>query len=268
MARKKISFSADDVEFFGPMGSFGVPKFDAVMNGGIPRGFLILAIVEPGSGAELFSKQFTSPAEESDNTLYISTSESGPQILHIFDKYQWPKDINVRTMGEEYNSRVLERELQASRYRLEGFDMEDIQRLAQTRFVEDETEDFLTELTNEVMSLGPYYRAVVDSMDFFFNREDPQRVLAMMRMMQAHTQLSRGLLLCTVSNSTLTSAMEMELSMVADMVLSFEVRRMGSEFETLMVIKKFRNAPENLAIISFRVTPEEGITPETVQRIA
>jgi hypothetical protein len=35
-----------------------------------------------------------------------------------------------------------------------------------------------------------------------------------------------------------------------------------------MVIKKFRNAPENMAVISFKVTPEEGITPETVKRIA
>jgi archaellum biogenesis ATPase FlaH len=51
------------------------------------------------------------------------------------------------------------------------------------------------------------------------------------------------------------------------MVLKFEVHRMGNEFDTRMVIRKFRNSPENLAIISFKVTAEEGITPETVQRI-
>ena len=146
--------------------------------------------------------------------------------------------------------------------------MPDIQKLAQTRFVDDESEDFLTELTNEVMSLGPYFRAVIDSMDFFFNREDPTRVQAMLRMMQAHTQLNRGILLCTVSESTVTKAMEQELTMLADMVLKFEVHMMGSDFETRMVIRKFRNSPENLAVISFKVTPEEGITPETVQRIA
>ena len=265
---EKITFSLEDEEFFGTKGSFGIPKFDISLDGGIPRGFFIIALVETGSGAELFGKQFVSPAEEPDNTLYISTSESGSQILQIFDKYGWPKDIGVRTMGEEYNQRVLNKELQASRYRLEGFEMPDIQKLAQTRFVDDDAEDFLTELTNEVMSLGPYFRAVIDSMDFFFNREDPSRVLAMLRMMQAHTQLNRGILLCTVSDSTVTKAMEQEMSMLADMVLKFEVHMMGSEFETRMVIRKFRNAPENLAVISFKVTPEEGITPETVQRIA
>ena len=33
-------------------------------------------------------------------------------------------------------------------------------------------------------------------------------------------------------------------------------------------LSKFRNAPENLSIMVYRVTPEEGITPETVERIA
>ncbi|MBT3771670.1 MAG: hypothetical protein HOE92_06575 [Euryarchaeota archaeon] len=268
MAKKDIQFSLEDEEFFGVMGSVGVPKFDREMRGGIPRGFMILAVVATGSGAELFAKQFVSPAEEPENTLYVSTSESAPQILNVFNKYNWPTDINVRTMGEEYNSRVLERDLQAARYRLQGFSMADVQRLAQTRFVDDETEDFLTELTDDITSLGPYFRAVIDSMDFYFNREDPARVMSMLRMMQAHTQLNRGLLLCLVSESSLTKSMEMELGMLADMILKFEVVMVGTDFETRMVIKKFRNAPENMAVISFKVTPEEGITPETVKRIA
>ena len=125
---------------------------------------------------ELFAKQFTSPAEESDNTLYISTNEGQQEIIRIFQKYDWPLDISVRTIGEEYNSTVLERELLASRYRLEGFRLDDIRRLAQTRFVDDNTQDYLTEVTNEVMALGPYFRAVIDSLDFFLQREDPARV--------------------------------------------------------------------------------------------
>jgi archaellum biogenesis ATPase FlaH len=52
------------------------------------------------------------------------------------------------------------------------------------------------------------------------------------------------------------------------MVLSFKVRTIGTDFETSMIVSKFRNAPENLKILVFRVTPDEGITPETVERIA
>lgn len=268
MARKGFTFDPEDEEYFGEVGSFGVPKFDIEMRGGIPRGFTIVGIVETGAGAELFAKQFSSPAEEPENTLYVSTAESGTEILRVFNKYGWPDDINVRTIGEEYNDRVLEKELQASRYRLQGFDMKDIQTLAQTRFVEEDADDFLTELTNEIMTLKPYFRAVVDNMDFFFQRDDHSRVVSMLRMMQAHTQMMRGLLLMTVSADTVSKAMESEITMIADMVLKFEVFMVGTDFETRMVVKKFRNAPENLAVVTYRVTPEEGITPETVQRIA
>ena len=267
MARK-IDFDPEDEEFFGKVGSFGVPKFDNEMHGGVPRGFIMVAFTDTGSGSELFAKQFTSPAEESDNTLYISTNEGQQEIIRIFQKYDWPLDISVRTIGEEYNSTVVERELLASRYRLEGFRLDDIRRLAQTRFVDDNTQDYLTEVTNEVMALGPYFRAVIDSLDFFLQREDPARVIAMVRMLQAHAQLNRGLILISVSTHGLDPLVKQELSSIADMVLSFQVRTIGTDFETSMIVSKFRNAPENLKVLVFRVTPEEGITPETVERIA
>ena len=265
---KGINFSREDEEFFGTVGSFGVPKFDEVMGGGVPRGFTIIAFTDTGSGSELFAKQFTSPAEEPENTILISTNEAQGEIIRVFRKYDWPLDISVRTIGEEYNASVLERDLLASRYRLEGFQIDDIQRLAQTRFVDENSRDFLTEVTNEVMALDPYFRSVVDSLDFFIQREDPSRVLSMIRMLQAHTQRMRGLLFITLSNDGLSPTVKQELSSIADMVLQFKVRTIGTDFETSMVVTKFRNAPENLRILVFRVTPEECITPETVERIA
>ena len=136
------------------------------------------------------------------------------------------------------------------------------------RQVDTENRDFLTEVTNEVMALDPYFRAVVDSMDFFVQREDPSRVISMMRMLQAHTQMVRGLLLVTISSDGLPPGLRQEVAGIADMVLEFKVRTIGTDFETSMTVTKFRNAPENLRILVFRVTPEECITPETVERIA
>ena len=221
--KKKVTFDKEDEEFFGQVGSFGVPKFDNEMNGGVPRGFTMVAFTETGSGAELFAKQYVSPAEESENTLYISTNEGQPEIVRVFKKYGWPLDVNVRTIGEEYNSNVLERELLASRYRLEGFRLEDIQRLAQTRFVDENNQDYLTEVTNEIMALGPYFRAAIDSLDFFLQRDDPGRVVAMIRMLQAHTQMYRGLLLISVSVNGLSPSIRQELASIADMVLTLSL---------------------------------------------
>ena len=81
---KQIEFDKEDEEFFGSVGSFGVPKFDNAMHGGVPRGFLVVGFTDVGSGSELFAKQFTSPAEEPDNTILISTNESQLEIARVY----------------------------------------------------------------------------------------------------------------------------------------------------------------------------------------
>jgi KaiC/GvpD/RAD55 family RecA-like ATPase len=269
-----VRFDAEDEKFFGEAGSIGSPKFDSILTGSphntgsIPRGFTLLAIGNQGAGMDLFGKQFSSVAEDPENTLLVSTVESQSEILALYKRYGWPTDIMVRTLGEEYNREVLERELRASRYRLEGFSMQDIQRLAQTRFVETEVHDYLTDLTSQVTSLPPYFRAVVDNLDFFFARNDPARVISMLRMMQAHTQIHRGLLMLNISGDMIDKSVERELYAICDIVMEFEVGMLGTDFETRMVIRKFRNGPENLRSISYRVTKDEAITPETVERIA
>nr|AIE93388.1 hypothetical protein [uncultured marine group II/III euryarchaeote AD1000_34_D01] len=216
---------------------------------------------------DLFMKQFASIAEDPENTILLSTAESENEILHVYRKFNWPLDLMVRTLGEEFNEAVLERDLEASRYRLDGFSMQDIQRLAQTRFVEENTTDYLIEMTNQVTTLGPFFRCAVDNLDFFFQRNEPARVMSMLRVMQAHTQLNRGLLVLSVSSGSVSKSMEREMALISDIVLDFEVKMIGNSFETRMIIKKFRNAPENLRVYTYRVTSEEGITPETVERV-
>ena len=267
MARK-IDFDLDDVEFFGDRASIGSPKFDRMMNGGIPRGFTILCIGEPGGGMDLFMKQFTSVAEDPENTILISTAESQNEILQIFRRYGWPLDLKVRTIGEEYNEQVLEKDLEASRFRLEGFSMQDIQRLAQTRFVEDDSTDYLTSFASQITSLGPFFRCAVDNLDFFFQRNEPSRVISMIRIMQAHTQLNRGVLVLSTSSRSIPESVQRELALISDIVYDYEVKMIANTFETRMVVRKFRNAPENLRVYTYRVTKEEGITPETVDRVA
>jgi KaiC/GvpD/RAD55 family RecA-like ATPase len=266
MARK-VEFDPDDMEFFGDVGSIGSVKLDKMMNGGVPRGFTMLCIGEPGAGMDLFMKQFASIAEDPENTILLSTAESENEILQVYRKFNWPLDLMVRTLGEEFNEAVLERDLEASRYRLDGFSMQDIQRLAQTRFVEESSTDYLIEMTNQVTNLGPFFRCAVDNLDFFFQRNEPARVMSMLRVMQAHAQLNRGLLVFSVSSGSVSKSMEREMALISDIVLDFEVKMIGNSFETRMIIKKFRNAPENLRVYTYRVTSEEGITPETVERV-
>ena len=200
--------------------------------------------------------------------IYIARRRSRQHPLHrhrrrptgncsIFQKYDWPLDIRVRTIGEEYNANVLERELLASRYRLEGFQLADIQRLAQTRFVDDNNQDYLTEVTNEIMGLGPYFRAVLDNLDFFLQRDDPARVISMVRMLQAHAQMVRGLLMISVSSDGLDPAIKQELSSIADMVLSFKVRTIGTDFENSMIVSSSATPLKTSRSLSSELRPKK-----------
>ena len=107
MMARKIEFDPEDEEFFGKVGSFGVPKFDNEMHGGVPRGFMMVAFTDTGSGSELFAKQFTSPAEEAENTLYVSTNEGQQEIIRIFQKYNWPTIDVTRKSVEEVAASVI-----------------------------------------------------------------------------------------------------------------------------------------------------------------
>ena len=146
--------------------------------------------------------------------------------------------------------------------------MQDIQRLAQTRFVEEDNTDYLTSLASQITTLGPFFRCAVDNLDFFFQRNEPHRVISMLRVMQAHTQLNRGVLLISASSGSVAENIQRELALICDIVFDFEVKMIANTFETRMVVRKFRNAPENLRVYTYRVTDEEGITPETVDRVA
>ena len=63
----------------------------------------------------------------------------------------------------------------------------------------------------------------------------------------------------TVSGDAVEKSTERELMAICDIVMEFEVGMRGSDFDTRMVIRRFRNSPENLAFITFRVTPEEPL---------
>ena len=76
------------------------------------------------------------------------------------------------------------------------------------------------------------------------------------------------MLLLTVSGDAVEKSTERELMAICDIVMEFEVSMRGTDFDKKVIIRRFRNAPENLAFISFRVTEEQAITPETVERVA
>lgn len=62
--------------------STGIPEFDKLVTGGIPRGFLVAVTGEPGTGKTIFCIHFIDQGvKEGDVCIYVTTEESRQSIL-------------------------------------------------------------------------------------------------------------------------------------------------------------------------------------------
>jgi KaiC domain protein len=62
--------------------SVGIPEFDKMIDGGIPRGFFVAATGEPGTGKTVFSIHFIAQGiKGGDICIYVTTEESRESII-------------------------------------------------------------------------------------------------------------------------------------------------------------------------------------------
>ena len=62
--------------------STGVPGFDKLIQGGIPRGFFVAVVGEPGTGKTIFSIHFIAEGiRQGDKNIYVTTEETRESII-------------------------------------------------------------------------------------------------------------------------------------------------------------------------------------------
>ncbi len=62
--------------------STGVPGFDELVRGGIPRGFFVAVVGEPGTGKTVFCIHFIAQGiHDGDKNIYVTTEESRESII-------------------------------------------------------------------------------------------------------------------------------------------------------------------------------------------
>lgn len=246
--------------------STGIPKLDELLMDGIPRGFTVLIEGSPGSGMELFAKQFAAAGVGNENVVYFPTNETTEDLIGTMKRFNWPTDIKVVNIATEYYEKVLAKELEASRLKQEGLSIVEISKFTGVPG-ERETVNFLTAIVYEISKLKPPYRIVIDSLDFFLEHYPHKDVLSALRTIKAHTQYNNGLALFTIVKDAYDKNLESAVEATVDVVLELEILRMAQEFENRLVIKKVKNRPEKAAILIYAIT-EAGVTPEMVTRVA
>ena len=238
--------------------AIGIPELDDVV-GGVPEGFMILVQGSPGSGTELFAKQFASAGVGKENVIYFTTNERDEDVKKTMEHFGWDPNINIVNIGGEYYEKVLAREVEISRYRQEGVTIRDLKRLREQDI--SKGVNFLTKVTYEISKLKPPFRVIIDSLDFFLEYYDPQQVMSALRTIKAHSQHQRGVVLVTMLKGVHEPKTESGVEEIVDAIIELEKQRKDRNFIHYLIIQKVRNHPERLGIMEYSVT-NRGITPK------
>ncbi|AGB04241.1 RecA-superfamily ATPase possibly involved in signal transduction [Aciduliprofundum sp. MAR08-339] len=236
--------------------SIGISTLDRALMGGVPRGYTILLYGSPGSGTELFAKQFAASGAAKENVIYFTTIERDEDIIATMKEFGWDTNIKIINIGVEYYHKVLEKELIISKYREEGIPINEIFKPARKR--EEKEVNFLTKVTYEISKLKPPFRIVIDSLDFFLNRYDKTKVISSLRTIKAHAQYYGGVVLITMLTPGSKGTVYGGIEEIVDVILEMEMKRGDEGFEKYLLIKKVRNHPEKVGIFKYDVN-EQGI---------
>jgi len=227
----------------------GVENLDSALMNGIPAGYTVLLSGTPGSGIELFAKQFVAFHLPEEDVTYITTTERTEDIINTMKEFNWKTDIKIVNLGEEFYRRVLEKELFISKYREEGIPASEI--LRPHKFHIEKELDVLTLLTYEISMLKSPFRLSIDSLDFLFSNEENSRVLSTLRTIKSHTQYRQGVALFTLVTTLYPSIVQSGVEEIVDIIFSMENIRTQTGFERVFTIKKFRNHPEKVGIFRY-----------------
>ncbi|MEM3067898.1 MAG: ATPase domain-containing protein, partial [Thermoplasmata archaeon] len=88
----------------------GIVNLDHALMNGIPSGYTILISGSPGSGIELFAKQFSSAHLQEEDTIYITTTERTEDVINTMKEFNWKTDIKIINIGEEFYRKFLQKE--------------------------------------------------------------------------------------------------------------------------------------------------------------
>lgn len=238
--------------------STGIVGLDKALMGGVPKGSTLLVTGTPGAGMELFAKQFASAGGRDENVVFFTTAERDEDIESVMEDFGWKASMRIVNIGRMYYDNVLTRKLEVSRHRQEGLTLQYLRRIQGEEWGPRREVNFLTSLTYEVSKLSPPFRAVVDSLDFFFEYYSHNEVLSALRTIKAHTQHEDSVTLMTLLGHVYETRTQSSVEEIVDFVFEMERERVEDSMRRYLMVKRVRNHPEKTGIYSYEVT-KEGI---------
>jgi KaiC/GvpD/RAD55 family RecA-like ATPase len=227
----------------------GTLELDKALLNGLPQGFTMLVLGRPGSGMELFAKQFAGAGAGKDNVVYFSTNEREEAILNVLRGLGKTADtIKVIDLGSRHYQSTLANELRVSQLRLEGVKASEI---IKGKVESKKAVNFVTLLMYEISRVAAPFRIVLDSLDFFLEHYEVREVISIARTLESHAQHEKGVGLVTMLGGVYETKTQSAIEGIVDVVIELEPQAKGRE-QTVHV-RKVRNFPEKVTSITARV---------------
>ncbi len=228
----------------------GVKGFDELIEGGIPRGFFVAVVGEPGTGKTVFCLHYAGEGvREGDRVIYVTTEESRESILRQASQFNIPLEEAV----EEGKAIVIDALM---REREDPWSLRELT-----------VEELVSKVIEAKKKLGyGRTRLVVDSMSaFWLDKPAMARKMSYFVKRVLYKWDVTALLVSQFAITTLT-AFGFGLEHVADGIIRFKKVVSKGVIRRFVLVEKMRQTNHDLSAHEIIIRPGEGmrvISPST-----
>ncbi|HEX16923.1 MAG TPA: hypothetical protein ENG60_00705 [Thermoplasmatales archaeon] len=245
----------------------GVDKLDALLEGGIPKGFMTLILSVPGSGCEILFKQIAS----SGDCLVFSTQETEEEIITTMKRFGWnPNGVEIVDIATRYTETILlSQEKRVSIYQKRaGIDLKELiaESSGSLPKLKEREPDFLAMLGDRLKESKLPRRIILYTLDFFLDQYPQGDVIKTVHAMKVANLRNGGALFIFMTKGVYGELFERRMEGIADCVIELDVLKKGSTFDRYLAIKKMRNYARKIGMARYTIE-DGGFVLEMIERI-
>lgn len=221
----------------------GVPGFDRLIAGGIPEGFLVAAVGEPGTGKTVFSIHFAwRGIVDGDKVIYVTTEESRESIIN-----------QAKMFGMDFEQAI-------ERKRMVIIDALLRDKADQWNIVNLTVEELIKKIIEAKKYLG-YGRArvIIDSMSAFWL--DKPAMARKYSYMVKRTLNKWHMTIVATSQYAITTSFGFGFGIehVADGIIRFKKVVRNWELKRYVIVEKMRQTPHSLRVHEIEIVDGVGM---------
>jgi KaiC domain protein len=223
--------------------STGIRKFDELIEGGIPRGFFVSVVGEPGTGKTIFCIHYANQGIiDGDRVIYVTTEESRESIINQASQFNFDFEKAIQDKKMIIIDALMK------------------EKLDEWSLFELTVEELVKKVIEAKKELGyGRTRLIVDSMSaFWLDKPAMARRMSYFVKRVLHKWDVTALL---VSQYAVTSDLSygFGLEHVADGIIRFKKVIMRGELRRFVLIEKMRQTNHDLRAHEIRILPGQGL---------